>query len=355
MLSVIEFQDPVGEIMVARVPIRGTAEFATGSQLIVQDGQLAVFYRDGRPTDGFKAGRHTLTTQNLPILTKLLNLPSYGLKSPFRAYVYFIQLKTFTNLGWGTPTPILFRDSEFKAVHLRAHGIFSLRIEDPNVFLRTIVGSQGFETTHAIEEFVRRIIVARFANFLPSKLTTVLDLPAQYQEIEAGLKKEVFDDLAQYGLGLVDLLAEAITVPPEVQEMIDRAAGSRALDQSELRRYQTMAISDAVRDSAKQPGGGAAEMIGLGAGMAMGQQIAADVARAGPPPFDQGAQWHVAPGGKPEGPLTIEDIQARARDGQVTPKTLVWRNGMSSWTAAGDMPELHALFGAEPPPIPPAR
>ena len=356
MLSIVEFQDPVGEIMVARVPMEGTAELMTGSQLIVQDGQLAVFYRDGRPTDGFKAGRHTLTTENLPILTKLLNLPAFGLKSPFRAYVYFVQLKTFTNLGWGTPTPILFRDSEFKAVHLRAHGTFSLRIEDPNLFLRTIIGSQGLETTHAIEEFVRRIIVARFANFLPSKLTTVLDLPAHYQEIEVGLKKEVFDDLAQYGLGLADMLVEAITVPDEVQEMIDRAAGSRALDQSEVQRYQTMAVSDAVRDSAKQPGSGMADVVGLGAGIAMGQQIVSGAGQQQevPAPVDQPAQWHVAVGDKPAGPLTLDNLRAQIADSRLTPKTLVWRRGMSNWSAAEDVPDVAGLFGAIPPPIPPA-
>jgi len=352
MLSVIEFQDPTGEIMVARIPQEGTAEFMTGSQLVVQDGQLAVFYRDGKPTDGFKPGRHTLSTQNLPIITRLVNLPSFGLRSPFRAYVYFLQLKTFTNLGWGTPTPILFRDSEFKAVSLRAHGTSALRISDANVFLHTIIGSQSLETTFAIQEYIRRIVVSRFASFLPGVLTSILDLAPKYREIEVGLKQAVHDDLAQYGLELVDLLVEAITVPPEVQEMINRAAGSRALDTTELGRYQAMAISDALRDSAKQPGGGMADVVGLGAGLAIGQQLAGGAAPAGPPPLPQSAQWYVGKSGQQLGPFTQNDVIGQIKAGQVNRDTLVWRDGMPNWAAAGQTPEFGAMFGSGPPPLP---
>ena len=288
-MSVIEFQDPTGEVMVARVPWEGTAEFVLGSQLIARDGQIAVFYRDGRPTDAFKPGRYSLDTQNLPVLSKILKLATFGLKSPFRAYVYFIQLKTFINLGWGTPTPILFRDTEFKAVHMRAHGSFSLRVANPSVFLKTIVGSQGLGNTHAIEEYVRRIIISRFADTLPKILKTVLDLPSHYREIEVSLKKAVFDDLEQYGIKLVDLLVEAITVPPEVRQMIDRAAGSRALDDSELKRYREAAISDALRDAAKQPGDGSSGItagLGLGAGLEMARDM---VSKSAPPGESQDA------------------------------------------------------------------
>ena len=302
-MSVIQFQDPTGEVMVARVPWEGTAEFVLGSQLIVQDGQIAVFYRDGRPTDAFKPGRYSLDTQNLPVLSKILKLATFGLKSPFRAYVYFIQLKTFINLGWGTPTPILFRDTEFKAVHIRAHGTFSLRVTNPSVFLKTIIGSQGLGNTHAIEEYVRRIIISRFADTLPNILETVLDLPAHYREIEVGLKKAVFDDLEQYGMKLVDLLVEAITVPPEVSQMIDRAAGTRALDESELKRYREAAMSDALRDAAKQPGD-ASSGITAGLGLGAGLEIARDMVSKSAPSGDSQAT------GKP----TINQVRAKLKE-----------------------------------------
>ena len=303
-LSVIEFDDPTGEIIVARVPHDGTAEFVMGSQLVVKDGQAAVFYRDGRPTDAFRAGRHSLNTKNLPVISKLLKLSTFGFKTPFRAYVYFIHLKTFINLGWGTATPIMFRDSEFKAVHLRANGSFSLRISSPSTFLRTIIGSRGMETTHAIEEFIRRIIVSRFANLLPTILKTVLDLPVHYQEIEVGMKKAVHDDLAQYGLELVDLVVEAITVPPEVQKMIDRAAGSRAVDKTELDRYERVIRSDALKDASQQAGGSVAEGLTTGLGLGAGMSVARDMM----------AQTGGGGGGGGGGKLSMDEVRVKLKE-----------------------------------------
>ncbi len=364
ILSVLEFQDHTGEIMVSRIPQDGTAEIIMGSQLIVQDGQLAIFYRDGRPTDGFKAGRYTLSTQNLPIITKLLNFPMYGNKSPFRAYIYFIQLKIFTNLGWGTQTPIIFRDSELKAVSLRAHGSFSIRIGNPNIFLNTIVGSQGLETTFAIEEYIRRIIVSRFANFLPTVLTSVYDIAQRYRDIEIGLKQAVHDDLAQYGLDLVDMLVEAITVPPEVQDMINRAAGSRALSANEMGVYKELAISDAIRDGSKEPNSAFSEMIGIGAGIGIGQQIGASMGNqqaATPPPLSQvpppimtsPAIWYVAINNQQSGPYTLESVISYIKSGQVVGSTLMWRQGLPAWSAVGQIAELSPyLTSLMPPPLP---
>jgi len=283
--KVIEFQDPTGEIMVARVPPEGTGEFVSGTQLIVQDGQIAAFFHDGKPTDGFRAGRYNLSTENLPILGKLLKLATLG-ASPFRSYVYFIALKTFTNLGWGTPTPILFRDSEFRMVNLRAHGAFAIRVAEPKTFLHTLVGTQGIETTHAVEEYLRKIVASRFAQLLPGVLSTILDLAQHYDEIAARLKQAVRADFDQYGLELVDLLVEAITLPPEVQEAINRAAGTRAVAASEAEHYERMARSDALRDAAKQPGGAAAGELtaglGLGAGMSIAKEMMSQSA-GGPP------------------------------------------------------------------------
>lgn len=361
--SIVEFQDPTGEIIVARVPPEGTGEFITGSQLIVQDGQLAVFYRDGRPADAFKAGRYTLDTRTLPILSKFLKLASFGRKAPFRAYVYFVALRTFTNLGWGTATPILFRDQEFKAVHLRANGTFSLRIKNPKTFLFSLVGTRGLETTYAVEDFVRRVIVSSLAKTLPGIMKTVLDLASHYQDIEVSLKRSVYDDLNQYGIELVDLLVEAITVPPEVRAMIDRAAGSRAVDELEIRRYQILAASDALRDASKQPGGGMTDAVGLGAGFGMAQQFVAGMGEprtpaAGgpppPPPPSATAQWYTAVGGQQAGPFTQEDIQAQIQKGQIGRDTHVWRQGMANWAPAGQVSELSAFFGGVSPPPPPA-
>lgn len=286
--KVIQYQDPTGEVMVARVPQKGTAELVTGSQLIVQDGQIAAFFHDGKPTDGFRPGRHSLSTQNLPVLSKLLSLATIS-KSPFRSYVYFISMKVFTDLGWGTSAPILFRDKEFRMVNLRAHGAFAIRISDPRVFLRTVVGTQGIETTHSFHEYLRKIIVSRLTQILPDVLTTILDLTKHYEEIAVRVKKAVRESFQQYGVELVELLIEAITLPPEVQDSINRAAGTRAVGHDEVHHYERVARSEALRDASQQTGNPAAAGLSEGLGMGAGLELARSMinqpeAPATPPP-----------------------------------------------------------------------
>jgi len=273
IFDVIEFLDPTGEIMAGRVPMEGYGEFITGSQLIVHENQICVFYYDGKIADQFRGGRYTLTTQNLPIIAGLSKLIFKG-KTPFRAFVHFVNLKTFIDMTWGTPQPVLLRDNVFNMVHLRAFGTFSIRIKDHILFLNTIVGTQGLKDTEAIQNYLRKIIISRFTNTVPSVLTTVIDLASQYQNIEVKVKQAVKEDFSQYGLELVDMIVENINVPPDVQKKIDSAAGVRAFSDSDVDKYQKIASADALKSAAET--GGAPEMtagIGLGAGLAMGSQF----------------------------------------------------------------------------------
>mgnify|MGYP006303365939 CR=1 FL=1 len=220
------------------------------------------------------------------MLNRLLNIASLG-SSPFQSYVYFISLKTFTDLGWGTPSPILFRDTEFKMVNLRAHGSFAVRISDPKTFLRTIVGTKGVETTYKLEQYLRSIIVSRFSQTVSELMTTVLDMTAKYEELAVKVKNSVADHFEQYGLMLVDLLVEAVTVPPEVQEAINRAAGTRAVGSDELSHYERVMRSEALRDGAKQPGGAAGQGLGAGLGLGAGMGIARDMVNQPQPDSQQ--------------------------------------------------------------------
>jgi membrane protease subunit (stomatin/prohibitin family) len=272
ILDVIEFFDDSGEIIVARFPQEGSGEFRLGSQLVVQESQLAIFYRDGRGLDEFGAGRYTLESRNLPLLTKIVALP-FGGKSPFRCYVYFLGLKTFINLGWGTPTPVLFRDAEFRMVTLRAHGMYSIRVSKPRLFLQTLVGTKGLENTFALQEFFRQVIVSQINEVIGKSLKSILDLPVQYSDIAATIKNAVRLDFEQYGVELVDLVVEAITVPPEVQAMINRATGVAAQD---VQKYRDVAAADAMRDAARNPGTvgeGMGAGLGLGLGLSMARQL----------------------------------------------------------------------------------
>ncbi len=273
MPSVIEAIDNTGDILVQRMPLQGSADWELGSQVIVQENQVAVFWRDGQALDGFLPGRHTIETANVPLLGRAIGAGFDG-KSPFRACVYFLSSKVFQGIGWGTAQPVTFRDGDFGMVPVRAFGMYSYRITKPRRFMSTIVGTQGVVDTADLQQLLRSFIVARFARILGEVLKCIVDLPVMYDDLSLQLKEAVREEFGQYGLSLVDLVVEAITPPPEVQDMISKAAGMAIQD---VDRYQKLSVADAMVEGAKNPAGGAAAGIGAGLGaglgMAMGQQM----------------------------------------------------------------------------------
>ncbi len=281
LMSLIEYVDELGPEMVHRIPEKGSGEFAIGSQLIVRENQWAVFFRDGKAYDVFGPGRHTLTTQNIPLITAALTAPLFG-DSPFRSEVFFVSQRTFTDLKWGTTEPIAFRDSEFKMIRLRSHGVYSIQVVDPRLFVIKIVGTRGIFTNLQIEDFLRGVIVGRLADLLGESLDSVLDLPRYFDELGAGLKARIKDDLAQYGIAVVDFVVNAISPPEDVQKRIDERSGMEAV--GGMDRYFQFKAAQAIGDLAKGGAGGttgdasdlgsaAAAGLGLGTGAGLGMMI----------------------------------------------------------------------------------
>ena len=264
-LENLEWFDDTGKELVHRLPKKGSGEIKYGAQLTVRESQAAVFFYKGTALDAFGPGRHTLKTANIPILTKILSLP-WGLSSPLRAEVYFINLKVFTNLKWGTRDPVAFKDSELGLIRLRAFGVFNLQVMQPVLFINNLVGTQGIYSTREIEEYLNRVIVSRFNDYMGETIDSILNLPARYGELSENMVKRVEKDFSNFGLGMTHLYINAITPPPEVQQAIDDR--SRMGVFKDMNKLMQMKAAMAM-EKASEADGGADTGMGMGLGLMM--------------------------------------------------------------------------------------
>lgn len=277
-LEVIEWFDDSGKSIAHRIPEKGSGEIKYGAQLIVRESQAAVFFYNGRAYDAFGPGRHTLTTANIPILTKILSLP-WGFTSPLRAEVYMVNMKVFPDLAWGTRDPVAFRDSELGLVRLRAHGMFNIRVVQPVLFVNTLVGTKGIYTVGDIEEYLSRAIISRFNDYMGEKLDSLLNLPGQYDKFSDDLQKRLAQDFSRFGLALNQVFINSITPPPDVQKAIDDKSRLGVFD--DLNRLMKMKAAMALEKASESQGEAGAGM-GLGLGF-MVPAMFAETFRQGQP------------------------------------------------------------------------
>jgi len=264
-LENIEWFDETGQELVHRLPEKGSGEIKWGAQLTVRESQAGVMFYKGKACDAFGPGRHTLKTGNLPLLTKILAVPWRG-NSPLRAEIYMVNMKHFTNLKWGTMSPVAFRDSELGLIRLRAHGVFNIQIVQPVLFINSLVGTMGRFTTEAIANYLKEVIVSRFNDYLGEVLDSILDLPGRFDELSLHLQKRLIGDFSHFGLQLSQLYITSITPPEEVQKAIDDKSRLNVIH--DIDKFVKMKAAMAMEKAAENQGEAGAGM-GLGIGMMM--------------------------------------------------------------------------------------
>ena len=262
-LENLEWFDETGQELVHRLPEEGSGEIKYGAQLTIRESQAGIFYYKGKAVGAFGPGRHTLKTANIPLLTKIASIP-WGMKSPLRAEVYFVNLKVFTNLKWGTRDPVAFKDTELGLIRLRAFGVFNLQVVQPVLFINRLVGTQGMFSTAEIEEYLNRVIVSRFNDYMGETIDSILNLPAKYDELSEGLAKRLHEDFSHFGINLTHLYVNAITPPPEVQQAIDDRSRMGVFD--DMNKLMQMKSAMAMEKASEAEGGSG---TGMGTGMGL--------------------------------------------------------------------------------------
>ncbi len=280
IFDIIEWFDPSGREMVHRIPEQGSGDFRIGSQLIVREAQAAVFYRDGKALDTLGPGRHTIATANIPLLVNLIGT-AFGGETPFKAEVYFVNMREFVDQKWGTPEAISLRDADLGMVRLRAFGTYSMQVKEPQLFVVKIVGTQGLYETSDIGNFLRSILISDLTDLLGGVKKSLFELPSMYDELGAGTKAKAQDDFNALGIDLKTFYVSNISPTEETAKAIDERAAMGAIGNMQAYlQFKTARALEQAAQTGEGAGGLAQAGMGLGAGVGMGAAMASMMAQA---------------------------------------------------------------------------
>lgn len=351
-LDVIAWTDDSRDTLVHRFPIFGQA-IQDGGKLVVREAQAAVFVSEGKLSDVFGPGTYELSTRT-PAIWGFFQSIKYGLGYPYKGDVYFVNTRQFVDVKWGTSNPIPMRDRDLGVVRVRAHGNFAFRITDPAIFLREVVGTAGLTTTEAITGQLKNKLVSALADTLGEQAIPLLDLVAKYMDLGDALRQRLSGWFQEnYGLTLTDFVVENVSVPPEVEKMMDRRS-SMALA-GDMNTYTQFQAANALEKAAESGGGGGPFLeagLGLAIGGALGGQLGRAMSQpsAAPPPLP-GATYTYAGPDNLQVQLDAAQVAARVRANPAG-RHLAWQPGWPEWKAATEIAEVAAAMASAPPPLP---
>jgi membrane protease subunit (stomatin/prohibitin family) len=369
LIDVVKWDAP-GDLLVWKFP---GSELSTMTQLIVNESQSAILFKDGKRMDVFSAGRHTLSTNNIPILNKLVNLP-FGGKSPFAAEVWFCNHAIPLDLKWGTPTPLQLEDPQYGlVVPVSAFGQMGIKVKDPGAFVGSLVGTMPNFSTRTVLDYFKGVLIAQLkatiAQAIVKRQVPILQIETELVTLSEDLQQALQPHYERFGLEVHLFRIMSISVPQDDPGVVElkKAKAAAARRKIEGTNYQQERSLDILQTGAGNAGIGGA-FAGIGAGLAVGQGIGqmagqqlgfapqppAPPPMAAPPPFGGfGAppafNYHVHLNGQQVGPVPFAQMQQAAANGQLRADTPVWRDGLPAWAPAGQVPELASLFAPAPP------
>jgi len=291
-IDVIEWVEPGAGILAYQYPMQDR-EIQNGGKLTVRESQFAVFVNEGKVADAFGPGLYSLNTNTLPILTYLRNWDK-AFKSPFKSDVYFFSARVQTDQHWGTPNPITIRDKEFGAIRLRGFGIYSYHLTDPKTFYSKISGTRDMYYVADLEGQLRNTIVASMTDAFANSNVPFLDMAANQAALGEKIGAQVKPMFAGYGLALDSFVVENLSLPDELQKVLDQRIGMGMV--GDMGRYTQYEVAQSIPIAAANEGGGAAGVgAGLGAGVAMGQAMMDALKKGSPASQSEGAPPAAAP------------------------------------------------------------
>jgi len=361
-IDIVEWLDQTDDTIVHRFE-RYQNEIKHEAQLIVREGQTAVFINEGKLADVFGPGTYTLNTQNLPILTTLKGW-KYGFNSPFKAEVYFVNTHLFTDEKWGTKNPITLNDDRFGLVEIRAFGTYAFRINDPGKFIIDIVGTDPNFTSYEINEHLKSLISTRFTDTVGEANFPIELYAANTSELSETCKEVMEPEFNSVGISLEKFYIENVSMPEDLKKEIFEYSRIDKIDLDKLSKFKT---AKAIEAAAANEGGTAGAGMGMGMGFVLAQQMGGmmnpmgqpqagqpqQVSPVAPPPMPAQVQYFYAANGQQAGPISFDQLKVLFANRTVNKDSLVWKQGMSNWSALKDVEELKSFLGGNtPPPLP---
>lgn len=279
LLKVIEWKDESHDTIVYRLDVNDRYAIMKGSRLIVRESQEAIFVYRGQVADVFGPGDYRLDTDNLPVLTAICNW-KYAFENPFVGEVYFVNTQQFTDQKWGTANPIMMRDADFGVIRLRGYGVYTFRVKDSKKMMKELTSTvKEFKTTSVTEQ-LRKMIISKVTDTIASSKIPALDLAMSYNELSEQVQVDLAADFDAFGLELASFYIENLSLPPEVEKMLDERTNMGVIG-DKMGTYTQFQAAQAMRDAAKNTSGGLAGAgVGLGAGLGIGNMFTAAIGGA---------------------------------------------------------------------------